>query len=196
MIETPVNRREARKRQTRQRIQQEALRLFLANGFEATSVEQIATAADVSHMTFFRNFPTKESVLDDDYDPLIAALIRQRPAEEDGITAISRALVMALQAMPPDELTAVRIRTELILKTRALRARLWENQYATQELFAHALAARTGLSQPSFGMKVVAAAALGTITTALTSWVDGPAGRPLSEVVDEGFGELRNALPG
>jgi len=44
-------------------------------------------------MTFFRHFPTKESVVDtDDYDPMIAELIRARPPAEDPITAIHRAI--------------------------------------------------------------------------------------------------------
>ncbi|MGH4006284.1 MAG: TetR/AcrR family transcriptional regulator, partial [Pseudonocardiaceae bacterium] len=68
--------RARRKAQTRQVIQAHALRLFLANGYDATTVEEIAAAAGVSHMTFFRHFPTKESVVDtDDYDPMIAELI-------------------------------------------------------------------------------------------------------------------------
>jgi AcrR family transcriptional regulator len=49
--------RERRKAETRRSIQEHALRLFLANGYDATTVEEIAAAAGVSHMTFFRHFP-------------------------------------------------------------------------------------------------------------------------------------------
>jgi AcrR family transcriptional regulator len=52
--------RERKKAQTRQRLQEQALRLFVERGYEATTVEQIVAAAGVSHMTFFRYFPTKE----------------------------------------------------------------------------------------------------------------------------------------
>ena len=74
--------RERKKAQTRRTIQEQALRLFTANGYDRTTVQDIAAAAGVSHMTFFRYFPTKEDVvLSDDYDPMIAALIGSRPAE-------------------------------------------------------------------------------------------------------------------
>ncbi len=66
---------------THQRLQDTAIRLFEERGFDDVTVEEVATAAGVSHMTFFRHFPTKESVvLDDPYDPLIGeAVARQDP---------------------------------------------------------------------------------------------------------------------
>ena len=61
---------------TRVALQRCALELFLRDGYDATTVAAIARAAGVSHMTFFRHFPTKESVLlDDAYDPIIAAQV-------------------------------------------------------------------------------------------------------------------------
>lgn len=84
--------RARKKAQTR--LQPHALRLFLARGYDATTVDELAAAAGVSHMTFFRHFPTKESVVDtDDYDPMIAALIAGRPPAEDPLTAIQQALL-------------------------------------------------------------------------------------------------------
>lgn len=48
--------------------------------YDATTVEQIAAGAGVSHMTFFRHFPTKEAVVEsDDYDPMTTRLIESRP---------------------------------------------------------------------------------------------------------------------
>src|SRR5664279_5575250 len=58
---------------TRDALQRCALELFLRDGYDATTVAAISRAAGVSQMTFFRHFPTKESVvLDDPYDPVIA----------------------------------------------------------------------------------------------------------------------------
>src|SRR6201996_4317615 len=74
--------RQRKKNATRDRIRASALRLFREQGYDATTVEQIAAAAGVSHMTFFRYFPTKEDVaLADGYDPLIAGLLAQPRAE-------------------------------------------------------------------------------------------------------------------
>ncbi len=73
--------RERKKAQTRQRIQEQALRLFLDKGYDATTVQEVAAAAEVSHMTLFRHFRSKEALVEsDDYDPMIAKLIRARPA--------------------------------------------------------------------------------------------------------------------
>ena len=73
--------RRRKKTATRDRLRGSALRLFREQGYDATTVEQIAAAAGVSHMTFFRYFPAKENVaLSDSYDPLIVALIERTPA--------------------------------------------------------------------------------------------------------------------
>lgn len=190
----PPNRREARKAATRRTIQEHALRLFLANGYDATTVEQISAAAGVSHMTFFRHFPTKESVVDtDDYDPLIAQVIQARPRAEDPITAVHRALRQALLAILPDARDALLVRTRLIMGTPALRARQADNQHATRLLFAGALAARDGLDEPTFALQVLAAAALAALTTALTTWSERDGTDDLVGLVDEAFAALRAA---
>ena len=59
----PLGLRERKKLKTRQAIRREAFRLIDANGYAATTVEHIAEAADVSPSTFFRYFPSKESLL-------------------------------------------------------------------------------------------------------------------------------------
>ncbi len=188
-----TDRRQQRKQQTRKAIQEQALRLFLADGFESTTVERIADAAGVSHMTFFRHFPTKESVVtDDDFDPLIAALIRDRPAGEAPLTAIRRAIVGVLRALPAQEQDAIRVRTRLMVQTPALRARLWQNQISTQELFAAALAEREGGdgAQPGLRLRVLAGVALVTVTTALSDWATGPNDDVLADVIEEAFSAL------
>ena len=72
--------RELKKQRTRSAIQEAALDLIDRQGYDATTCEQIAAAAEVSGATFFRYFPTKEDVvLTDDYDPMITLAITTRP---------------------------------------------------------------------------------------------------------------------
>src|SRR5215469_7353234 len=85
--------RERKKAKTRAALQQHALRLFQQQGYDATTVEQIAEAAEISPSTFFRYFPTKEDVvLYDDVDPILFAAFEAQPAELNPIQAMRRAL--------------------------------------------------------------------------------------------------------
>lgn len=58
-----MGRREQQKAQRRQQIFEAALRLFREKGYAATTVDEIAAAADIAKGTFFNYFPTKEAVL-------------------------------------------------------------------------------------------------------------------------------------
>ena len=94
----PQGRRERKKAQTRDALREAAGRLFAEQGFAATTVQQIADAADVSERTFFRYFASKEDLL----LPVIAALfaeaeqtIRDRPLDEPPLVSILEGLVQA-----------------------------------------------------------------------------------------------------
>ena len=97
MSESPVvdkpGLRERKKAKTRAAIQEHALRLFREQGYDATTVEQIAEAAEVSPSTFFRYFPTKEDVVAyDALDPLVMAAWRAQPADMRPIAAMRKAM--------------------------------------------------------------------------------------------------------
>lgn len=179
--------RERKKAETRQRLQEQALRLFVERGYEATTVEQIAAAAGVSHMTFFRYFPTKEdAVLSDTYDPMLVAAIRARPRTEDPVTRIRAAVRDGLTAIYEQAREPLLVRTRLALRTPALRARLWENQFATRDLLAGALAD----GEADFPTRVLASAGLAALTTALEEWVATDGAAELPDLIDDAFGTL------
>jgi AcrR family transcriptional regulator len=191
---TQADWRERKRAATRRSIQEHALRLFLANGYDATTVEEIAAAAGVSHMTFFRHFARKEAVVEsDDYDPTIAELIVARPPDEDPLTSIHRALREGIGSVLPADREAILVRTRLMLDTPALRARSWRNLKATQELFTEALTRRAGDSAKPADLRrqVLAAAALAALTTAITAWAMGNGTADLVGLVDEAFDALR-----
>jgi AcrR family transcriptional regulator len=179
--------RARKKAQTRRRLQEQALRLFVERGFEATTVEQIAAAAGVSHMTFFRYFPTKEdAVLSDSYDPLLVAAIRERPRTEHPVTRIHTAVREGLAAIYMLDRDALLVRTRLALRTPALRARLWENQFATRDLLAGALED----GEPTFATRILASVCLATLTTALEEWVATDDVAELPDLIDDAFRAL------
>ena len=92
-IKHPGGLRERKKARTRAAIREHALRLFREQGYQATTVEQIAAAAEVSPSTFFRYFPTKEDVvLRDDMDTrMVEAFVRQ-PLDLSPIAAARAAM--------------------------------------------------------------------------------------------------------
>ncbi|TDC92312.1 TetR/AcrR family transcriptional regulator [Actinomadura sp. 7K507] len=141
------------------------MRLFLDRGFDGTTVAEVAEAADVSVMTVFRHFPTKEHlVLKDDYDPVIAARVRDRPAGEPLLRRIALSILDGLEELPPDARLLL-ARTRLILHTPALRARLWENNHATQQVIVEALP-----DEDPFEARVAAGACLAAATVAMERW--------------------------
>src|SRR5215467_13921994 len=92
--------RERKKAKTRAAIQRHALRLFREQGYEETTVEQIAEAAEVSPSTFFRYFPTKEDVvLYDAFDPILFASLEQQPAALTPLQAMRNAIHTVYAAM-------------------------------------------------------------------------------------------------
>src|ERR1051325_2410220 len=92
--------RERKKEQTRRNIEDAAIRLFQERGYAATTVADIAEAADIAPRTFFAYFPSKEAVLFGDFDPMFD-LLRARRAErapEQTTSDAARAWIGALLA--------------------------------------------------------------------------------------------------
>src|SRR3954464_6473259 len=115
--------RELKKQRTRIAIQEAALDLIVRQGYDAPPCEQIAAAAEVSPATLFRYFPTKEDiVMQDDYDPLMAAAVAARPAPERPFQAVRQALKSTWAQPPAHEMSIVRKRPRLLLSVPALRA--------------------------------------------------------------------------
>ncbi|HYO01968.1 MAG TPA: TetR family transcriptional regulator [Mycobacterium sp.] len=179
-----------KKARTRSAIQEQALRLFAEKGYDATTVEDIAAAAGVSHMTFFRYFPRKEEVVEyDEYDPMLAELVAARPPDESPLQALHGAVRSGLEAILPTDGANVLARTRLVLRNPTLRGRNWVAQDATIDVFATALARRSGLPSPNFATTALAAAALGAMNVAITEWAKSD-GADLLVLTDAAFAAL------
>src|ERR1035437_9688219 len=133
--------RERKRARTFSEIQREALRLFVAQGYEQTTIEQIAEAVEVSPSTVFRYFPTKEDlVLTVEYDALSLRWLAAGPRGEPGVTAMRRALTQTLDDVVEQDASMFLMRGRLMLGVPALRARLWgflqENEAVLCQIFA------------------------------------------------------------
>ena len=184
--------RQRKKAETRDRIRGCALRLFLEEGYDATTVEQIAAAAGVSHMTFFRYFPAKEDVvLSDSYDPMIARLLGQTPSDWPLLKRIRAALLEGLAQVYEADRDTLLAQNKLIAATPALRDRLWADQIGTQQLFLHALGDGGGEDhRPSLQARVTVAACLAAASTAILAWVEHDGTPELPDLLDAAFETL------
>jgi AcrR family transcriptional regulator len=183
--------RQRKKNATRDRIRASALRLFGEQGYDATTVEQIAAAAGVSHMTFFRYFPTKEDVaLSDSYDPLIVGLLGQTPAAWPLTERIRAALLQGLRQLYDTDRDTLLAQNKLIVSTPALRERLWSSQMDTQQLILQALDTSQDSPHPSFQDRVTVAACLAAAATAILSWVENNGAPELPGLIDQAFDTL------
>ena len=168
----PVGLRERKKAKTRAAIQEHALRLFQQQGYEATTVEQIAAAAEISPSTFFRYFPTKEDVvIYDALDPLLFEAFRAQPAGLSPIAALRGALHEVYDRLPAVELAKEQERAELILREPALRMRAVDDFIGTFEVFAQMLAARVGRPPDDLTVWATVGAVIGAM---LGVWLAGP----------------------
>jgi AcrR family transcriptional regulator len=142
---TQLGLRERKKAKTRAAIQRHALRLFREQGYEATTVSQIAEAAEISPSTFFRYFPTKEDVaLYDDLDPVFIAAFEAQPPELAPFQAMRGALIAALASLPADEMEQQLERGRLALTVPELRMRMLDQVADSVTLMAEMLAKRLG----------------------------------------------------
>jgi AcrR family transcriptional regulator len=187
--------RAQKKSATKQAIQEHALRLFVEKGYDATTVDEIAAAAGVSHMTFFRYFPRKEEVVEyDEYDPLLEQLIAARPPDEPPLIVLHNAIRVGLEGILTPDRDALMTRTRLILRNPVLRSRNVVAQDTTRELLANALARRAGLTEPDLATTVQASAALDAVGVAMMAWIDGDDEIDLVALVDAAFAALKSGV--
>ena len=160
-----------KKQRTHEAIQREALRLITAQGYDATTCEEIAAAAEVSPATLFRYFATKEDiVLQDVYDPLIARAVLARPASESPLTAVRRGFADALAEVYHADLETIRQRTALILSVPALRARSREQQEGLVAHLADALVERSARNRRPLDAEVAAWICAAAVGVAVERW--------------------------
>lgn len=169
-------RRERKKIQTRQAIRRAAYRLFEEQGYDATPVDQIAAAADVSPSTVFRYFPAKEDiVLTDEYDAVLENGIRARPTDEPVIESVRQVSIEALRAMSAEERGELVQRVRLIHEVPAVRGRTAEHTARDAAMLTAVLAERSGRPADDLQLRVISAAILAALQEALLHW--GESGR-------------------
>ncbi|MFG2244621.1 TetR family transcriptional regulator [Spirillospora sp. NPDC048823] len=188
--------RERKKLRTRRAVQAHALRLFGEQGYDATTVEQIAAAAEISPSTFFRYFPTKEDVvITDEYDPIMAEVFRDQPADLPPLEALRATLREILPQMFDEDLEVIRTRMRLAAEIPAVRARMFESMSkGTHAVLTELVSERTGRRRGDPAVEAFCWAVLGVLQGAIYRWLDAP-GNGLADVIDHDLEFLSRGCP-
>jgi AcrR family transcriptional regulator len=179
--------RRQHKPRTRQALIDAALSLFGADGYDATSTEQIAESAGVSPRTFFRYFDTKDQVLFFGGDDFNQSVIRQLPDQPAALDDLA-ALAAAMAALAP---SVVPLKPRIRLYFRAIEGStvlMGKHALATAQhnaATAEALAQRRSLRSPDQQCVLAAAVATVTMERAYQLWLGSR--RDLVEIVTESF---------
>jgi AcrR family transcriptional regulator len=186
----PPGLRERKKARTREAIVDAALALFERQGFEATTVEDIAAAADVSPRTFFRYFESKVDLVlakNHDKNQGLGALVAERPADEAPVEAIRQVLLERLDTMLADDAAAVR-ELKVVMGSPELRELAFDHFHEHQGEMAGVIAERLGLPPGALPAQLLAGVVGTTMWAVVDRWVaEGAEPTRLPHMVDEAF---------
>jgi AcrR family transcriptional regulator len=174
--------RERKKQRTRDALIRAALELFTEQGYDATTVDEIAAAVDVSQRTYFRYFANKEEVVFAVQEMVEARFLeelRARPDAEAPLTALRRAVMVAwddigsaIESVVPVELHMRSYR--MIESTPALVAAHLRRSSDLEEQISHLIARREGLDVDADPRpRVLVAAFSGVMRVAGKVWGEG-----------------------
>jgi mycofactocin system transcriptional regulator len=173
------------------------LELFIARGFAATTVDDIAAAAGIGRRTFFRYFASKNDVPWGDFDALLRRMdehLRAVPAHVplwDGL----RDAVVEFNRFPAAEASIHRQRMELILRVPALVAHSTLRYDAWRQVIAEHAGRRLGHAADALEPQVIAWTCLGVALAAYDQWLARD-DADLAALLSEGFTVLGGSLAG
>jgi len=187
--------RERKRRETRQRIAEVGQRLFLAHGYEGTTLDAIAAAAGISRRTFFSYFRSKDDIIlfwqDADLASLIADLLKTSP-DVPPLDAVRDVMVKHIARYTTEQMTAA---DKLMRSSESLLARK-QAYYAEQEqaLF-DTLCEVWRQPERRLALRMVAVVSVGAMRLALQAWRDQAGQRkPVAKFLRDAFDSLRAEL--
>ncbi|MFI9152160.1 TetR/AcrR family transcriptional regulator [Streptomyces sp. NPDC053367] len=188
--------RERKKIKTREAIRRATYELVREQGYDATTIDQIAERAEVSPSTVFRYFPTKEDiVLTDEYDPLLLEELRARPADEPWPDSVRHMLREAVRTGVEEDAEVARLRTRLMVEVPAVRSRMMQSMSVTGRVLCSAIGERTGRDPGGLEVRVTAMALVGALMETTLYWAENGHRDDFPDLVDRALEVLQRGLP-
>jgi AcrR family transcriptional regulator len=188
--EKGLSRRDAHKLKTRTTLRDAALDLFLAQGYDSTTTDEVAAKAGVSTRTFFRYFDAKDEVLFSGqrfWSERVADIVREQPAELRPMDAMCETLVELANGVSRDAL----VRFEQIVSSSiTLLGRSASEQGGNVARIAEGLAARKGLQVPDDECRIMASVGIMLYRQAVMVVRDGRSNSTLDQLIREQFATL------
>jgi AcrR family transcriptional regulator len=166
----PPGLRERKRQQTRERLTRAAMALFLDRGFEATTLDDIVAAADISRRSFFHHFASKEDVVfawHEENTAALVAAVAARPAGESLLAVAENAIAAMVRQLEPGEALAM---AKLKRDNPALQARDQVKYEKLERALAEALARRAGRKTERLQARLVAMIATGAMRIGGELW--------------------------
>ena len=186
--------RERKRQQTRERLTRMAMALFLERGFEATTLDDIAAAADISRRSFFHYFASKEDVVfawQEESTAALIAAVAVRPANESMLAAAENAISAMVRQLKPGEAIAM---AQLKRDNPALQARDQVKYEKLERALAEALGKRAGHKTERLQARLVAMIATGAMRIGGELWAAEGARENPEALVKRTFAAIRAIL--
>ncbi|MFJ9564428.1 TetR/AcrR family transcriptional regulator [Streptomyces fuscichromogenes] len=188
--------RERKKIKTREAIRSATYELVGEQGWDATTIEQIAERAEVSPSTVFRYFPTKEDiVLTDEHDLVILEELRARPADEPWPDSLRYVMHRAIRLGVKDDPVISRLRTRLMVEVPSVRSRMMESMSSTGRMLCQAISERTGRDPDSLEVRVYAMSFIGGLMEVSMYWAENEHEGDFEALVDRALNVIEHGLP-
>ncbi|WP_043670499.1 TetR/AcrR family transcriptional regulator [Streptomyces xylophagus] len=188
--------REMTRRMVRTQIAETAMTLFVANGFEQTTVEQIAGAVGMSGRSVFRYFPTKEDMVVGHMDEIgdrLAEALAARPLDEDSWTALRHAMQPHLDELTADADTNIAV-ARMLDATPALRPSLLNKRARWADTLLPDITRR--LRGPTrtreLRARAIVSSALACLNVAVDEWARTDGTKPIGELLDTALTAVRS----
>ena len=173
VVPVPASRAGRRRVTSRAELEHIAFALFDRQGFERTTIDDIARAAGIGRRTFFRYFPSKNDIAWGNFEEELERMrvrFRAFPAQTPLMDAI-RVATVDFNRIAPEQVPWHRRRMELILQTPALQAHSTLRYAAWREVVAEFVGQRTGQPPDALAPRAIAYAALGVAVAAYEQWL-------------------------
>lgn len=188
----PDGLRERKRQLTLQRISEAGLRLFLAKGYEATSLDEIAAAAGISRRTFFYYFESKDEILRAyiaNIADTLKSLIVEGGCANRPLLAVHQALLTMVERDRDADMAAIAkfMRSQSNATLGRDQTRIQQLEVATFEGLCELWPARERRN----ALRIVAMASMGALRLAVDDWLNQEGKRPLTKYIGDAFKQLQ-----